>query len=405
MAPVEALQKSDPAPQLTPVVVFPGWFLSRLEVRVHNQTVAPECPGSGTFEFGVLTPHPSAEFSQVCQDKLLTLVYDQNPNKPMAQRFSNQQGVQVKIADYGKTENAPLYEAMYAALENAGYTRNVNIRVAGYDGRLTPDMGGFLERTIDLIEETYRINHNTPVHLVGHSNGPLYAHYLLTHTSQKWKDKYIHGFTPIAGNFPGSGYTYGLMFLGFNDNDISYPSDPANAISSATMYLSAPMSYATAPDPAYFGDQIVVMRGAETGKEYTPQDYRQMFEDAGLPVAAEIADYYLGFIEFLPPHYPNVDVYAEIGSGFETTVGIELPNLSLGHLLSDVSNWIMWPDGDLNQESITNESVRVWESMPCYHFELNDNPGVNHYVIPDDPGVLSRLVAHLQMPKSTCNAK
>ena len=154
---------------------------------------------------------PASEFSQACQDKLLTLVYGRDPQKSVAlerqsgPKMSEQRGVQVVIADYGKTESS-FYEPLYVFLEEAGYVRNVNIRVAGYDFRLTPDMGGFMERTVALIEETYRENHNTPVHLVGHSNGPLYAQYLLTHTSQQWKNKYIHGFTPIAGNWPGQGW-------------------------------------------------------------------------------------------------------------------------------------------------------------------------------------------------------
>ncbi len=135
------------------------------------------------------------------------------------------------MLDYGKTESSPLYEPLYAFLEQAGYPRNVDIRVAGYDFRLTPDMGGFMERTTALIEETYRDNHNTPVHLVAHSNGPLYAQYLLTHTSQQWKNKYIHGFTPIAGNWPGQGWLYMLLFTGFNIPTASYPTDPANAAS------------------------------------------------------------------------------------------------------------------------------------------------------------------------------
>ena len=50
----------------------------------------------------------------------------------------------VRILDYGKTESAPFYEPMYEALEAAGYTRDQNVRVAGYDARLTPDMDGFL---------------------------------------------------------------------------------------------------------------------------------------------------------------------------------------------------------------------------------------------------------------------
>ena len=90
---------------------------------------------------------------------------DAKPGSPP--QLSEQRGVQVTVADYGKTESAPLYKPLFAFLEQAGYVRNVNIRVAGYDFRLTPDMGGFLERTIALIEETYRNNGNTPVHLVG----------------------------------------------------------------------------------------------------------------------------------------------------------------------------------------------------------------------------------------------
>ena len=62
----------------------------------------------------------------------------------MSQRFSNPRGVSVRIMDYGKTQSAPFYEPLYAALEADGYTRNKNIRVAGYDARLTPDMAGFV---------------------------------------------------------------------------------------------------------------------------------------------------------------------------------------------------------------------------------------------------------------------
>ncbi|TFV32656.1 hypothetical protein E4K10_23250 [Streptomyces sp. T1317-0309] len=79
------------------------------------------------------------------------------------------------LPDYGRTDSAPFYEPFYRALEAHGHRRNTDIRVAGYDSRLTPDMGGFLERTRELIEKTCRDNGNRPVHLVAHSNGPLYA--------------------------------------------------------------------------------------------------------------------------------------------------------------------------------------------------------------------------------------
>jgi lecithin-cholesterol acyltransferase len=180
----------------TPVVFFPGYPGTKLAVTVQNQTVAPECPANGTFEFWGLTDQLGT-FSLPCANKLMTLVYNRQPNLPMCQRFSEQPGVTVTIKNYGMIDSiSGWYEDLFAFLEVNGYTPNVNIRVAGYDWRLTPDIGDFLQRTIDLIEQTYAENGNTPVHLVGHSNGPLYAQYVLTHTAQAWKNKYIHGFTP-----------------------------------------------------------------------------------------------------------------------------------------------------------------------------------------------------------------
>ena len=66
-----------------------------------------------------MNPEHSA-FSQRCQDELLTLRYDADSRKPIARRFSNQGGVTVTIPDFGGTESAPDYEAMFQRLEAAG---------------------------------------------------------------------------------------------------------------------------------------------------------------------------------------------------------------------------------------------------------------------------------------------
>jgi lecithin-cholesterol acyltransferase len=261
IVPTRALGK-----KLTPVIVFPAFYFTILEVNVQNQPLFPECPASGTFEVWFLNPYPSQQFSQVCQDKLLTLVYNAPLFIPMSRRFSNQPGVTVRVKYYGKTESAPFYEPLYTFLEAAGYERNVNIRVAGYDSRLTPDMNMFLESTKRLIEETYNRNQNTPVHLVGHSNGPLYAQYLLTKTTQAWKDKYIHGFTPIAGNWPGQGFSYSVYFTGLNVLDFTFPTNSENAVSSATMYQTHPSSYMSSADPRVFQDREIVVQTVEGNK-------------------------------------------------------------------------------------------------------------------------------------------
>ncbi len=380
----------------TPVVLFPAFHFTKLQVDVHGQTVAPECPRSGSFEDWFLNDQPSTTFSQVCQDKLMTLRVDRG------KRFSDQKGVTVSVKDYGTTESAPFYEAMYEALEGAGYIRNQDIRVAGYDSRLTPDMRNFVQTTKRLIVDTYRDNGRQPVHLVGHSNGPLYAQYLLTHTSQRWKDTYIHGFTPIAGNFPGQGLLYPLFFTGLNITDFTFPTTPENAASSAFMYLTHPSSYMSAADPKIFDSLETVVQDSATGRSYTPDDYQQLFRDAGLGWAKRLANRYIGFVRFAHPNaFPNVDVYAEKGSGIETPVGMSLDDLSVGQVV-DESNTFFTRDGDINQEDITNDAVLAWAAMPCFHFSLTDNPGVDHFSLPGDPGVLNRLLANLAAPRSDC---
>jgi lecithin-cholesterol acyltransferase len=387
---------------LTPVVLFPAFHFTKLQVTVRNQTAAPNCPASGTFQDWYQNPHPSKAFSQVCRDELLTLRYNPDPSLPMPERFSEQRGVTVRIIDYGKTESAPYYQPMYAALEKAGYTADKNIRVAGYDARLTPDLGGFLPRTMSLIEATYRANGERPVQLVGHSNGPLYAQYLLTHTSRAWRQKYIHGFTPIAGNFPGQGSVYSIMFTGLNIEDFSYPATRANAVSSARMFLSSPASYMSSGDPAVFGRSEVVLIDKATGARYTPADFRRLFTDAHLPDALQIANYYIGFVKFRDPaDFPDVDVSAERGSGIPTVVGAVLPNLNVGQIVTSKTRLLM-RDGDVNQEDTTNTAIQVWKQMHCYRFSLTDHPGINHFALPSDASVLSQLIAAAQRPRSHC---
>jgi lecithin-cholesterol acyltransferase len=253
-----------------------------------------------------------------------------------------------------------------------------------------------------LIEDTYRDNGDRPVHLVGHSNGPLYAQYLLTNTSQAWKDEYIHGFTDIAGNLPGQGSLYPLLFTGLNVQDFTLPSTADNALSSSLMLLSEPSSYMSAADPRIFDSSETVVEDLATGKTYTPAEYRALFTDAHLPTALQLADHYIGFVQFADPaHFPNVDVYAEKGSGIDTLVGLGLNGLAPGELL-DASTTFFTRDGDVNQEDTTNNAVSAWSAMACWHFSLTDNPGVDHFSLPSDTGVLTRLLADANAPRSSC---
>jgi lysophospholipase-3 len=385
-----------------PVVLFPAFHLTKLDVTVKNQHTDPACPASGRFQDWYQNDQPGGAFSQVCKDELLTLRYDPNPGTPMPARFSEQPGVTVQVIDYGRTSSAPFYRPLYQFLGSAGYTIDKDIRVAGYDARLTPDMGDFLERTKSLIEQTYRDNGNRPVALIGHSNGPIYAHYLLTHTTPAWRHTYIHSFTSLAGNFPGQGLLFPVLFAGLNVQDMSNPTTPANAISSARMYQSEPSTYLSAADPAIFTDREVVVTDSSTGRQYHAKDYPDLLTDAGLSAKREIAQYYIGLLKMSQPSSaPGVDVYAEKGSGLPTVVGARLPNLATGQVLRP--DEYLYQSGDSNQEDITNNAVQIWASMPCHHFSLTDNPGVGHFDLPGNPNVLHRFRDNLAAPPRNCS--
>ena len=80
--PMAASAAPKPSDGPTPIVLFPAWHFTRLELTVHNQHVDPTCPSSGTFE-DLVGFDPGPTFSQVCRDELSTLRYDPNPHKPM----------------------------------------------------------------------------------------------------------------------------------------------------------------------------------------------------------------------------------------------------------------------------------------------------------------------------------
>ena len=150
------------------------------------------------------------------------------------------------------------------------------------------------------------------------------------------------------------------------------------------MYLSAPSSYISAADPRVFGNRETVVQDASTGRSYTPQDYGRLLLDAGLPWAKPIADYYIGFLDMSDrSSFPLVDVYAEKGSGIDTVVGLGLPDLTVGQPLDPAAparhaRRRRQPGGHHQRRR------RRLGGMPCFHFSLTDNPGVDHFSLPSD---------------------
>ncbi len=389
----------------TPVVFFPGYGTTILQVTVSGQTTVKSCPSSGSFQYGI-PANPGTTFSQTCRDRLITGRWSTNRSLPWPKRFSFAPGVRITIPNYGQTSSAPVYNDLYTALEDAGYTADKNLVVAGYNFLLTPDLGGFLSRTKRLIVQTWRRNGRRPVRLVGHSNGPLYAQYLLTHVSTAWKRKYIQGFTDIDGDLPGQGGLWTYVFTGAEVPSVfSYPTTVATARSSARLWAMSPATWMSISDPAVFKNREVVISDLATGRSYTPANTVALLRAAGLDSIRAMAEHYLGFVRFRRPQdFPDVDVTVEAGSGIPTDTGIALPNLTRGQVVNPTTAQYFTLPGDDNQEYITNNAVRVWRKMACYRFRFYTNPGVGHLQLTMDPVVIAQLLTDLRRPRATCPA-
>jgi lecithin-cholesterol acyltransferase len=389
----------------TPVVFLPGYGTTILQVTVHDQTTVNGCPSSGTYQDGI-PADLGTTFSQTCRDRLITPRWSPDRSLPFPERFSLPPGVKITIPHYGQTSSAPVYNDLYTALEAAGYTADKNLVVAGYNFLLTPDLGGFLSRTKRLIVQTWQRNGRRPVRLVGHSNGPLYAQYLLTHVSAAWKHKYIQGFTDIDGNLPGQGALWTYVFTGAEVPSVfSYPTTVATARSSARLWAMSPATWMSISDPAVFENREVVIADQATGRSYTPANTPALLDAAGLDSIKGMAEHYLGFVHFRDPNsFPDVDVTVEAGSGIPTETGIALPNLTRGQVVDQNTAQYFTLPGDDNQEYITNNAVRIWRKMPCYRFRFENNPRVGHLQLTSDPNVIAHLLVDLRRPRAACPA-
>src|SRR3954447_3627554 len=90
--PAPAAAKHDGGGARIPVVLFPAFHFTKLQVVAHDQRTDQACPASGSFEDWLLNDHPSSEFSQVCEDEMMTLRVAAHGH---SLHFSEQPGVSV----------------------------------------------------------------------------------------------------------------------------------------------------------------------------------------------------------------------------------------------------------------------------------------------------------------------
>jgi alpha-beta hydrolase superfamily lysophospholipase len=113
----------------------------------------------------------------------------------------------------------PYMKVMVEKLEqDAGLVRNTSLRAATYDFRKAGDWASTVaqfEALQGLVEETYEINEQLPVHLLSHSLGGAFTTaFLNLQVSEEWKEKYVASFINLSGPLLGTPITMAALLTG-----------------------------------------------------------------------------------------------------------------------------------------------------------------------------------------------
>lgn len=185
-----------------PLVIVPGLGGSVLEAKLHNRPIALDCQrDSDWYTIWASVVQGVARYSCFCDNLRL---YE---NKSSFTGLSNYTGVQIRPRDYGGTKgveysNAGTGEppiaymhAMIASLKLHGYVPGVSVRAATNDFRIVGVPAALdyeYAKLKGLIEDTYKLNDGSKVHLLSHSlGGPLANLFLTTFVNSAWKSKFI----------------------------------------------------------------------------------------------------------------------------------------------------------------------------------------------------------------------
>ncbi|KAL5022187.1 hypothetical protein ScPMuIL_001342 [Solemya velum] len=354
-----------------PVVIVPGDGGSQIFAKL-NKTSAPEVycvKKTDTFFNMWLNLEELAPFVIDCFVDNMKLNYNNQTRKT-----SNQPGVETAFPGFGDTQTiewldpthifpttyfSPIVEAMLTW----GYQRNVSVRGAPFDFRKSPnEMSEFYKDLQALVEETYEINNNTRVVMMGHSMGNPVLLYFFNYIPQAWKDKYIQAFISLASPWAGAVKTLRLFASGDNLGvPIVKPITvrPEQRAMTSTAFLM--------PTNKYWNNSEVLV--VQPHRNYTVNDYKQFFEDIGFMTGFEMWKDTSPLIYDLDP--PNVELHCLHGNGIETP----------GTLLYTEKTWpdsqpAMIPDqGD--------GTVNIRSLMACTRWQNNQKGRVVHKVFPN----------------------
>ncbi len=254
-----------------------------------------------------------------------------------------------------------------ADLTQLGYERGFSVRGAPYDFRLAPHhQQKYMRNLRRLVEDTYTINGNTPVTIIAHSMGGLFATYFMKLQKQSWKDKYISSVVSMNTPWLGSGLITKVYSSGF-----VFDVDVLNAEHFQKVQVSQETAPLMFPRLGAWSPHDVILQ--TPARNYTVLDRDQMFRDLGFPQAV------LMYEDITTPDYeythPGVDFHCVYSHGVDTPFTyVYSQDPTTTHLHADIIH--SEGDGTVNLGSL--QGCNIFRRQDAYKTQVHTYRGPGH---------------------------
>uniref|UniRef100_A0A182NBL1 Phosphatidylcholine-sterol acyltransferase n=1 Tax=Anopheles dirus TaxID=7168 RepID=A0A182NBL1_9DIPT len=373
---------------LSPVIFVPGDGGSQMDAMLDKPSkVSMLCQKHTTTFFNLwLNKELLIPLIIDCWIDNIRLEYDN-----VTRSSRNPPGVVTRVPGFGQSETVEWIDPSHAsvgayfvnianALVSSGYVRDKSIVGAPYDFRKGPhEHKEYFLALKFLVEQTYALNHDTPITFIVHSMGaPMTLHFLQQQTAN-WKAKYIRRVISLAGAWAGSVKALKVYAIG---DDLG-----AFALSGKTLraeQITNPSLAWLLPSPLFWKPNEVLAR--TQSRVYTMDQMEAFFNDLdfrnGWEMRKDSLPYSLNFTA------PGVELHCLYGSNVSTVESLDYqksydfsgtPVLKMGN-----------GDGTVNTRSL--EACKQWVPQQKQPIITKEFPGADHMSILADVNVIDNIV-------------
>ena len=231
---------------------------------------------------------------------------------------------------------------------------------------------GYFAALKEVVEQMYEENGNTKVSLlVASQGGPVSLYFLTRLVTQDWKDTYIDTYIPLASAFGAGSHLIHILLTG----PVILTGTATDEVDTRAEDRTIPAIFWLIPHASFWNDTVFVVTPS---RNYTANDYEQLFADAGYPQGYEQFKISENDLEVPAPNVPTHCIY---GLGFPTPLSF-VYNDSEG--FPDKRPVVIHGDGDgvVNKESLetclrwTNSGYplnnTVFHGIASHEFALED---------------------------------